>query len=1223
MASSCPGTPRLDGEAAVDHPINSTSVATDIPSFADALKPTITPDNLAPARRPHPRPWHRIAVPGAGSKIGLRTVWKRIGGVPRSTEDARYIKGYLELRADGQGPRKNRRTERHVPAWGDVAWTTSLASAADDAEKDLIEARKTITAQSSERVTTVVEEPTDIVEASAEHITKRTKRRMSRRISLMPSLDGGSLLLHEKKTAPPHVFSSPIKKRAVEVASEPVTPATPATPAAPVSTIVAPIAFEPTFSSPIKTLAPISETPSPAKTASPRVVQTSVASPAVVFDRPVAEIEVESPHEARRWESLHNTRRRDTLFAAVERKLPETTSAVRPNRRHSFLPQQTSLVFESTAKKATSNRRHTFQPGALGIFLSSPIESSKSAPVLDNIPSISVFASENTTSTIELSGPDEPTVHDAPAPTQDETVVVDVRTNLDIFGSGPPVQTHHSPSNDRHVSFDLKVHSEKPSKPVSSDGDAKAAEDTRPEASSEAIAADRRVESEDSDKPRNHILNTLNEEDILEVSNDSTPRSLSPEMEIDMDTSGEDSREVTDDMRIVSSRPATELDESLLLPLPETTEAEGEAETETSGNDYGWQSPTSAELGHLRDTLDTPRQPNKPVDLPISPPSPAHIDISMDLLVDENDEAGDDGIAEDSETAEDADDIQEDEDVDEVQDNEAIEDIAEVEDVFAESASNIEDIEDSPSPAPSVEEDNAEYTVTQPFNMFTGTEDDATTTMTMDLDTLAEDQLSSHEDSETEMLRKFVTRVKADKTAKAAAAAEAASARSLAKVQRKRRSGSTGSSASSSGSPMTKKEGGVLASPFNLEPRVPFGKKDHNMSPSPKKKRRAVIFDGSDENRTHDLLSKPLFDDNSPPRPKRRRRKMEADTGGIFNPEFMASKKEEDATADSSEAAPGPRRSKRTRSQTPVKTAASATNSALSLIPVRLPGSLNLNGDDSYGLSASSLSLRRNDEKDLAATTRVNTRKNKGNADPPCVVVARQSHEALRAVREQKSVFDSPLVPQKTSGKDKADGEDGHSKSRKTKKSSKPAKSVRWAEVLARFQTSDGETSDKATSASPETVDSAPEAEPVVFKSILAESTRASSKAAEKKEPVEAVAAPEPEAIVVAAPAVITSATPSATQLNDSEKTSIPRRTTRVSRLQPPTPRKMIASAAAAKTAAAPTPAPAPAEPAPMGLKALPSVSAKRMATRRAKIVGMGMAGNGTPAPKRRTTRTT
>ncbi|KAL1892646.1 hypothetical protein Sste5346_006931 [Sporothrix stenoceras] len=1292
MASSCPSTRGLDGEAALDCPADSTPVVTF--SFTDN---TITSVDLAPTQLPHPRPWKRIAVPGAGTKLGLRTVWKRIGGVPRSSADTQYFQSVVELRADGTGLRKNRRTERYVPVWGDAQWQIRDTESTED---DLAKAREAVAnvtkkaevndtnilgrslafvprkrnsrrqpltislpppteplaAQSPVRPTSAVDESLEAIEQSAEHITKRAKRRMSRRISILPKLEEcGPLLSPEKKTVPPHVFSSPVKRR-VSMAAIHEPPATPGTPAMPLTpgtaksakstpSIAPPIAFEPSFSSPIKTLAPISENLSPAKAASPIVKQTIPMSPVIVFDRPAAEeMEAESPQEVRRRISLHNTRRRETLFSTVERQSPaKATNASRANRRHSFLPQHTPLVFAPSSAKKPTNRRHTFQPGGLGIFLASSDASfDKNLPELDNVPSITVSESENTTSTIELSTVDESTISEQPAPAQDSTVVVDVRTNLDIFGLGPPVQTHHSsPTSDHHVSFDLKTHTEKPVKstPSKSTNDVKATAPAPSPTPKSSNLLDVPTEMESSEDPNDQSLDTVAEEDTIEVSNDSTPRSLSPDMDIDI--TEEDSREVTDEMGIVSRRRATELDESLLLPLPETetteteidndnemqTEVEAEMQTETKGDDYGWQSPTSAELGQ-QDTVNVPQQ-DEPTEASAPSPSTANLDFDMDLLVDENDDAEDGEVAKDDELADDIEDVDDRdiEDIDEVEDIEEVEDVEAVEDVFTAPPPNLEDISDSSSPARSGDEENGEYTLTQPINMFPrATDDDATTTMTMDFDNLAEDQLSSHSDSETEMLRKFVTRVKADKSAKAAAAAEEASARSLAIMQRKRRSGSTGSTASSSGSPMTRetrKEGGsIFASPFTtLEAaRVPFGKKDHNMSPSPRKKRRALtgISDGN-ENRAEDLLSKPSFDDNSPPRPKRRRKKMEADTGSIFNPEFMNAKKEKDEAAAAGEGdAPGPRRSKRTRSQAPLKSAATtanSTNGALSLIPVRLPGSLNLNGDDSYGLSASSLSIRRNDEKDLAATTRVNTRKNKGNADPPCIVVARQSHEALRAMREQKSVFDSPLLPQKTSGRDKgdrADSEGGYGKSRKTKKSSKLAKSVRWAEVLARFQT-DGETSEKTVIVtSPK--EASPEEEPVSKSS-------SSLRTAEQQLPVDTVGAPEPTPASSVSSAPLPTSVPSAAAppQSDSDKTSIPRRTTRVSRLQPPTPRKVIASAAAAKAAVAPPPPSA--EPASMGLKAQPAGG--RMATRRAKIVGMGMAGNGTPAPKRRITRTT
>ncbi len=83
-----------------------------------------------------------------------------------------------------------------------------------------------------------------------------------------------------------------------------------------------------------------------------------------------------------------------------------------------------------------------------------------------------------------------------------------------------------------------------------------------------------------------------------------------------------------------------------------------------------------------------------------------------------------------------------------------------------------------------------------------------------------------HDDSETEMLRKFVTRVTADKNAKAAAAAAALAKKSA------RRSGSLGLTTSSTGSPMMSKP--ATETPAS---RKPLGVRSPN-SPSPSKKRK-------------------------------------------------------------------------------------------------------------------------------------------------------------------------------------------------------------------------------------------------------------------------------------------------------------------------------------------------------------------------------------------------
>ncbi len=62
-----------------------------------------------------------------------------------------------------------------------------------------------------------------------------------------------------------------------------------------------------------------------------------------------------------------------------------------------------------------------------------------------------------------------------------------------------------------------------------------------------------------------------------------------------------------------------------------------------------------------------------------------------------------------------------------------------------------------------------------------------------------DETVAFQEDSETEMLRRFVTRVKADKTAKATTANVTLTRR---KLRPQRRSGSMGSATSSTGSPI-------------------------------------------------------------------------------------------------------------------------------------------------------------------------------------------------------------------------------------------------------------------------------------------------------------------------------------------------------------------------------------------------------------------------------------
>lgn len=207
-----------------------------------------------------------------------------------------------------------------------------------------------------------------------------------------------------------------------------------------------------------------------------------------------------------------------------------------------------------------------------------------------------------------------------------------------------------------------------------------------------------------------------------------------------------------------------------------------------------------------------------------------------------------------------------------------------------------------------------------------------------------------HDD--TDMLRNFLTRVKANKAAKA-------------------------------GTSIPKRKRSLPHSPI----RLPLESMDAGLSPSSPK-------------------SKDEFDISLPA-------------------DLAAKRKQEDANLDDDEGREPKliRRSGRTR--LPVKAAPLA---APSFIPVRRLGQ---DGDNT-------VTLRRNEEKELAALTRVNTRKNKAGAQLPIQVLAKQAEEREDPASRQralKEVFDEKAQKQKTG---------------------KKGKTVIWAEELAQFQTGEG-----------------------------------------------------------------------------------------------------------------------------------------------------------------------
>ncbi|KAL2174112.1 uncharacterized protein P884DRAFT_230763 [Thermothelomyces heterothallicus CBS 202.75] len=480
------------------------------------------------------------------------------------------------------------------------------------------------------------------------------------------------------------------------------------------------------------------------------------------------------------------------------------------------------------------------------------------------------------------------------------------------------------------------------------------------------------------------------------------------------------------------------------------------------------------------------------------------------------------------------------------------------------------------------------------------------------------------DDSETEMLRNFVTRVAAGKSAKAAAAA-AALAKKIA-----RRSSSLGS-ISSTGSPVGRAGSETPGS------RQPLGVRSPN-SASPAKKRKADAFE--DDLAKEDSSADPCAEPTDGPRLKKHRKYPESILKTA--PETAAPSSEANSALPSNittsllSPKPGPRRSTRARSmRVALKPSAPSANSiAFSMIPVRLPGMGAMDEPAMASDAHLSAARQRSEEKDLAAVTRANTRKNKGGAVPPPVVLAKQAEDpAGWRMRELKGVWEAKERRKGAALSEKdpeAEEEDG-GKGKKGKK----VKEVRWAEELVRYQPYEeggGMFSGMARALladvmADDGVDEIAEAEPPVPAEPAVEKTArvAARKAGSgRKSSTTGEGAPAPPAA------------PAST------------RRTRSSRLPPPTPVKKLRSAgkpaaekspSAEKTepaekpaatsslrtrarslpkrAAAPAPATAPATVDPSPATASSSTRTG-MATRRTRVTKLGMSGNGTPAPKRR-----
>lgn len=243
---------------------------------------------------------------------------------------------------------------------------------------------------------------------------------------------------------------------------------------------------------------------------------------------------------------------------------------------------------------------------------------------------------------------------------------------------------------------------------------------------------------------------------------------------------------------------------------------------------------------------------------------------------------------------------------------------------------------------------------------------------------------SLHEESETDMIRKFISKVAADKSAKAAAAAEL-----------KNRS-----------PPKNESDSPAEDDSDTPHKRTPLSEKSPN-SPSPTKKRK--LGELGDEPSKEES---PKTAGESPVTRTVKRRKALVENA-------------EPATEDGDDSEDAPRRSTRQRKTLiNLKSAPSANSIAKSTIPVRMPG---MDMMDTVRAS-------RNEQKDVAAVTRYNTRKNKGSALFPQVVIKK-----MEKMKKQGKEY---VYSSSSADKDKA------TEAEKKKKN----KGVRWAETLARFQ---------------------------------------------------------------------------------------------------------------------------------------------------------------------------
>ncbi|KAK4237018.1 hypothetical protein C8A03DRAFT_16398 [Achaetomium macrosporum] len=1180
-----------------------------------------------------------------------------------------------ELERQGQEPRKRARQVSHIPAWGNAKWDPRVEEG-HDGKRDLLEARDAVFAERDEAAHAVTAsnytkikratfpeerlkwiprkrhnsrwpiepkeeketcmvadlqpliefevpasaEPVDIaVQIDEKQMRRRSTRRLSRRISQLPMIN----LSPAKSSAR---VLSPVKR-------QPVTPSPTKVADSPLrsfrvnATPTKVILESPTAGPPEKSPSKLSKCPivpaedilaTPAtKAAEDQISADDGASPApLMFDQPTPELQIEAQHEARRRASLQSARRSDRGLSGAARLLALKSGRNSPNRRHSF----TSMSSAPVEARDARGRRNTMDGLCVGP---------------DEIRKIGAGGEKDTGTAVDHYK-------------AEEVVEIDVKTNLDIFGqpinAADPATRRHSVGEEEMELAEPVLEPASLATSASPEAVAAAAVEggsprpaaTRPNATETETKKEDSlppIEEGRSMSPEGHLseasfalhdsdgLSTIYEESSLSEHQSSeevdTLRLATDETIVNANAASPSLAVVEVESEKSGSANATHFagdEQPAIESISETPCSLAVSASHAAGDADGLLPSDSPRRNNVPSSADATQQPPLETQEESSPSAsedsavPSRRDNELDIAMPEDSEA-----KEFSELSVEKPEKVRGEDV--AEDNNASE-LPRFTPINGRQTSPPDATPGSPHEEEAgAEHDSDENDVDEVVEEeFAADEDhDAMETIDDDLavnppcpenDTL---QLQAmHDDSETEMLRKFVTRVAADKNAKAAAAAvtfannTSRSARQL---------GSLGST-TSTGSPVAKFE-----SETHL-PRKPLAEKSSN-SPSPTKNKRKLELIVEPPTKRKDRSEDQEDDLDDGPRLKRRRKRvdpvLETTVESTASPPLEP---------DSLPAGPaGPRRSTRARRLKPAAPSANAI--AFSMIPVRLPG---MGAMDDAALEShhyAAMARQRSEEKDLAAITRVNTRKNKGGAVPPQVVLAKQAEDPSWRMRELKGVLEAKERRQQQMEGDHAvqggDGGDGEKSARKA------AKGVRWAEELVRFH--------------------GDETQPSVFRGmargLLADMVMDVAG-------VDEIAEAEPPA--AAEPVVEKTVRVAARKAGSAPSTAAPpvsTRRTRSSRLPPPTPVKKMTSgekkaaaekAAAEKAAAAappsapslrtrarslPKPAPAAAAAPSASSAAAPASSAATstrsgMATRRTRIANLGMSGNGTPAPKRR-----